>query len=470
MSSLQKKCKSMNDTVLGVLVATTTLFIILFVLFVVLYATKKPKQTKCINAPLSLAVVRAASPFLSYTSSELQTQGQQVTGIALWFVSGQARPALLCSAGRHTLQDASCFAIFPSSVVLPPAPVPPPTAASAPAPAPSSSDDNDFPVFAEVAASPFSSPVALPAVQGSFSGVSVKAGYALFSGDGNESGVTPCTVYKLPEVFNPYALTLAWSQPSSMITYGAREPRSSCFGDNLDVVVGMTDGSVQIYSGPAWGTVRSVALPGSSVYCPVTYVSLSYNTSTGVLAAGGRIPWPSLQLDPSRTLVYPSVGGCTQLAESFVFGANYGTPTPVQTQMQAVGTFAGTVITPNDVVFVGSSDNAGAGSNRKAIPFLLKGANPAQRVNLLQTSICARAVAVYDISGNGLQDIFIVCELEPHRLLLQTSPGVFSEQQIPCEDEYRGITIGRVYNNPATVEVVLTSINGTSNIIYSFKQ
>ena len=42
-----------------------------------------------------------------------------------------------------------------------------------------------------------------------------------------------------------------------------------------------------------------------------------------------------------------------------------------------------------------------------------------------------RNLCVFDMSGNGLQDIFIVCVRDPHLLLLQVLPGVFEEHFIP---------------------------------------
>ena len=70
-----------------------------------------------------------------------------------------------------------------------------------------------------------------------------------------------------------------------------------------------------------------------------------------------------------------------------------------------------------------------------------------------------RNVAVADLTGNGLPDIFLLCVSDPHLLILQTAPGTFApplcvvNSNAEAGGEARGFAVGRLNGRTDSLEV-----------------
>ena len=389
-------------------------------------------------APPSLAPIKA----LTYTRTYISTSSQATTGVALWYptpnpsaktASGSLpRPVLMFSAGRHDPTGAP-YAAYP------------------------------------VGGNAFTTAYLKGIPLGAYSSVDVHENQLLLGGDSNSAGWQPSYVFQLPSeppAFPIYsALEKIWQQPI------LREARGCTFGKNGSVILACIYQSIEIFSGPSLQTRTVYQPPGAGA--AVTMVSVSCNKATGSVACGGRVDWSLIQAQPAPAACTTTDG--SPFAKSAYLQGQATSLIEFETNMQAEGIFIGSVVSAEDIVVVGSSDNT-TDSSARSFPLLFINGDPAKVQRLTSMPIAGRSVAVADISGNGLPDIFIVGTEGFHYLLLQGPVGVFTQQPIPTVpgDFYgRGVAAGRIFGSPDTFEVVISSLDNSDsfkNSVYSFSQ
>ena len=319
----------------------------------------------------------------------------------------------------------------------------------------------------------------LPGVPpGAYSSVDVYNSRLLLGGDSVTYGADewqPSYVFQLPATLSINSgLALIWTQPSL-----TPEARACTFGNNGSVILAGVRQAVQVYSGASLETCVSYFPLGIGDGNAITFPSVACNKTTGSIACGARVFWGLIQEEP-----FPQACTTTDgpFAKSVYFRKQmsysaglFPTTSLLETNMQAVGIFIGPVVTSEDIVVVGSSDNT-ALSSARSFPLLFLNGDPSKAKRLTDTPIAARSVAVADISGNGLPDIFIVGTEGFHYLLLQGPRGSFTEQKIPIVegDVYgHGVVTGRIFSSADTYEVVISSLDPSNvykNTVLSFLQ
>jgi len=355
---------------------------------------------------------------LPYTVQNIPTGLGEKTGVAYMYLPEFQRPLLLVSVGRHV--SGQCYVQLP------------------------------------VGETDFSAPINI--VAGAFTSASVSENLVLFSGGSGPTGETPSVIY---EIAPSGGATLRWTDPnaqSRLIRTGTFKKGTFDFllGGTFRTVPSATNTFAVYYEfdGTTWNETwtSSTALPAGATQPPFT-VSIYADDTTVLL--GNRIN--NTQFINNTSLAINSL--------------NYTTSTNIATNLQTTGVFAKRIIPGDDMdyVFVGNGISSPPGQC-----FLLRPHNT--RINLGPV-MNARTVDVYDFTGNGLFDIFICCLTDPHCLLLQTEPGFFVpqfiENTIATEQasEARDVTIGQMYGDPHTVQVIVSTLAETgNNQIYNFQR
>jgi hypothetical protein len=400
------------------------------------------------------------------------------TGVALLYpaadstsnttVSGsKTRPILVISSGRHEVS--MCYAVFP--------------------------DDGDTGYSKD----------GLPIVAGQFSNVSVCGDLILFAGDSSVEKNTPSQIFQLDILTRTCSLLWTDEEMTHFI-------RNGCFVRNCKdiVLVGASrnqngeqqaEAAYYTYSRNKkkqtieWKLTWKHTESNSNFPYTVGVSALATPSKAVVIALGNPISCSKFNEEKSNN---QSIQSCLLAPQS---STNHYR---VNTNMQTIACYIGPILSkaPNesgsgssegktDAIFIGGGqigqiaqsflvtdlslsevsrcEHDDGGLSETALPMTAK-----TRMINLGPPMDGRSVAVYDFTGNGLLDIFIVCVQSPHLLMLQKGLRGCEQQEggsnypfvaftvkneiggTNKEGEARGVVAGRLYGNADTVEVAIT--------------